>query len=144
MTREEFEKKFDKYGGTAIIHDITIYYDCYTIDVENGEEVVNFFNEGGYSIMCCVNLKDIDLTSKIHEEIEMLKTERILVHKQARLNIFDRIAIERKAKAEAIKDFAERLLNIFYPKLTICYYSDTKIKYEIDNIVKEMVGEEYE
>ena len=78
----------------------------------------------------------LDLINRQKAEIEKLKGSVIIN------NIMEIQKIEREAKVEAIKEFAERLKEKSFK--TIRNYGLTKDVVEvcdIDNIVKEMVGE---
>lgn len=78
----------------------------------------------------------IDLINRQKAEIERLKGSVIIN------NIMEIQKIKREAKSEAIKEFAERLKEKSFK--TIRNYGLTKDVVEvcdIDNLVKEMVGE---
>lgn len=83
-----------------------------------------------------------DLINRQKAEIERLKGSTIVN------NIMEGQRIKREAKAEAYKEFAERLKNKIktecnpYGAPTFDYDTSIKILNFIDNLVKEMVGEE--
>ena len=78
----------------------------------------------------------LDLTNRQQEEIEALITGQETLQKYI-----------AKAKAEAVKEFTERLKNKIktecnpYGKPTFDYDTSISIMHYIDNLVKEMVGE---
>ena len=84
----------------------------------------------------------IDLINRQKSEIERLKGSTIVN------NIMESQRIKREAKAEAYKEFAERLKNKIktecnpYGKPTYDYDTSISIMNYMDNLVKEMVGEE--
>ncbi len=85
----------------------------------------------------------ISLINRQQAEIERLQTENRILS-QKRVNLFERLEIIEKAKAEAIKEFAERLKKelINCPKIDIGGYTYFPIGFScIDNLVTEMVGE---
>ena len=83
----------------------------------------------------------LDLINRQKAEIEKLKGSTIVS------NIMESQRIKREAKAEAYKEFAERLKNKIktecnpYGKPTFDYDTSISIMRYIDNLVKEMVGE---
>lgn len=83
----------------------------------------------------------LDLINRQETEIEKLKGSTIVS------NIMESQRIKREAKAEAIKEFTERLKNKIktecnpYGKPTFDYDTSLAIMYYIDNLVKGMVGE---
>ena len=80
---------------------------------------------------CHANLIDyaISLINRQKEEIKRLKEEN---------NHFANIGkMDSKIKSEAIKEFAERVKDLIYEADDINPVSET----QIDNLVKEMVGE---
>ena len=79
----------------------------------------------------------LDLINRQKAEIERLKTENLILS-QKRINFFERIEIITAAEVRAVKEFAERLKD----KITMSPHSFISIdKWYIDNLVKEMVGE---
>jgi hypothetical protein len=91
----------------------------------------------------------LDLINRQKAEIERLETEYESVYEQARADILGNMAdggtschwcIEQH-KAEAIKEFAERLKERkFYVNFCRMYRCVVSVKV-IDNLVKEMVGD---
>ena len=84
--------------------------------------------------------KTIDLITRQQAENETLKTlnGRLVV-------LGDRFRSELKtAKAEAYKEFAERLKNEINIRTTYSREQDKNVMRMIDNLVKEMVGENNE
>ena len=83
----------------------------------------------------------LDLINRQKAEIEKLKGSTIVS------NIMESQRIKREAKAEAYKEFTERLKNKIktecnpYGKPTFDYDTSLAIMRYIDNLVKEMVGE---
>lgn len=84
----------------------------------------------------------LDLINRQKAEIEKLKGSTIVS------NIMESQRIKREAKAEAYKEFTERLKNKIktecnpYGKPTFDYDTSLAIMRYIDNLLKEMVGEE--
>lgn len=84
----------------------------------------------------------LDLINRQKAEIEKLKGSTIVS------NIMESQRIKREAKAEAYKEFTERLKNKIktecnqYGKPTFDYDTSLAIMRYIDNLVKEMVGED--
>ena len=85
-----------------------------------------------YSGSSCANkLKTgaLDLIKRQQAEIERLQAEQMMTEGYAD-------ALEERAKAEAIKEFAERLKG---RAEWDCYYEEKMVfEYSIDNLVKEM------
>lgn len=87
----------------------------------------------------------LDLINRQKAEIEQLKIENRILS-QKRISFPERLEIDRKARAEAVKEFAERLkehkidvdVSFGYGKEV---YTEAVAVIEIDNLVKEMVGE---
>ena len=83
----------------------------------------------------------LDLINRQKAEIEKLKGSTIVS------NIMESQRIKREAKAEAYKEFAERLKNKIktecnpYGKPTYDYDTSISIMNYMDNLVKEMIGE---
>ena len=75
----------------------------------------------------------VDEDNRQQAEIERLQTENRILS-QKRVNLFERLEIIEKAKAEAIKEFAERLKMANTSKLT--WFNE-----DFDTLVKEMVGD---
>ena len=99
--------------------------------------------EGKATDFCCL-LTTLDLIKRQKAEIERLEAEIDKQYEQARADILGNMAdggtschwcIDQH-KAEAIKDFAERLKNSMAIKLDRKFYFPI-----IDNLVKEMVGD---
>jgi hypothetical protein len=100
--------------------------------------------------MCnCMNMGDenalyryaLDLINRQQAENKELKTENLILS-QKRFNIFERIEftdkLKKQTKAEAIKEFVERLKESNHGTLSYCTgWVDFD---DIDNLVKEMVG----
>lgn len=76
----------------------------------------------------------LDIINRQKAEIERLKGS-VIVN-----NIMESQKIKREAKFEAIKEFAERLKEIV--KFTDDTYECWEIEGYIDNLVKEMLGDE--
>ena len=72
----------------------------------------------------------IDLINRQQAEIEILKGWERLLKAESHAPII------KKAKAEAVKEFAERLKRDCPDKLLVMHFD------AIDNLVKEMVGED--
>lgn len=92
-----------------------------------------------------VNLVSIqfqDLQERYEEE--QAEIERLKSMNQSKLDMLHDIRAELEtAKAEAIKEFAERLKNDLFYKCGDLNYTETcDTRRLIDNIVKEMVGED--
>ena len=89
-------------------------------------------------IKTCDNLHKhiFDLINRKEAEIESLKRAYLDYEETSGL---------KWARAEAIKEFAERLKDLIYPQLGISTYEKGEAFHfclgEIDNLVKEMVGE---
>ena len=75
--------------------------------------------------------------------VERLETETLILS-QKRANIFEITQAYERGRAEAIKEFAERLKNSLFSvsKTTDGHYVHHISGDEIDNLVKEMVGAE--
>jgi hypothetical protein len=86
----------------------------------------------------------LDLINRQQAENKALKTENLILS-QKRFNIFERIEftdkLKKQAKSKAIKEFAERYKNLLETELHWCECADEIIK-PLDNLVKEMVGEQ--
>ena len=85
--------------------------------------------------MCVFTLKSnaLDIINRQKAEIERLKEQfRYLDVECERLE-----KVNETAKAEAIKEFAERLKEQIYIKKDRLFYAE-----KIDNLVKEMVGDD--
>lgn len=79
----------------------------------------------------------LDLINRQKAEIERLKGSTIVN------NIMESQRIKREAKTEAYKEFAERLKKDLFYKCGDINYSETcDLRNLIDNLLKEMVGEE--
>ena len=84
----------------------------------------------------------LGLINRQKAEIEKLKGSTIVS------NIMESQRIKREAKAEAYKEFAEKMKNKIktecnpYGKPTFDYDTSISIMHYIDNLLKEMVGEE--
>ena len=97
-----------------------------------------------YAYKTCTIYKDsIDLINHQKAEIERLRSMN-----RAKLATIHDLQIELKtAKSEAVKEFAERLKNKIktecnpYGKPTFDYDTSIAIMHYIDNLVKEMVGD---
>lgn len=86
----------------------------------------------------------MEVIQKQEAEIERLQTENRILS-QKRMNLFERLEFIHKARAEAVKEFAERLKENVESydvatgyKITIVHAVEEET---IDNLVKEMVGE---
>ena len=77
----------------------------------------------------------LDLINRQKAEIEKLKGSTIVS------NIMESQRIKREAKAEAYKEFAKRLKNSIYINTNLLAYQCEDVKSVIDDIVKEMVGD---
>lgn len=139
MTKKEFQNKYSPKYDKITINGVTISYDCYEIDVEDGKDVVCFYNEGGYCFMCSIPLEDVDLINRQQTEIERLQGKNLMLS-QKRITFPERIELVNNARAEAIKEFAERLKNRL--KGNGGLFCVTTMNAQIDNLVKEMVGEQ--
>ena len=95
----------------------------------------------GSDYACFEDYEILDLINRQKAEIEKLKGSTIVS------NIMESQRIKREAKAEAYKEFAERLKNKIktecnpYGKPTFDYDTSLAIMRYIDNLVKEMVGD---
>ena len=82
----------------------------------------------------------------IHQKAEIEKLEKVLKGRDQLVNALNKCY--NQAKSESIKEFAERLKNKIktecnpYGKPTFDYDTSISIMRYIDNLVKEMVGEE--
>lgn len=90
-------------------------------------EIYNCMNVDDENAMCRYSL---DLISRQKAEIEKLQKEN---------NQFaDIVKLYSEIKAEARKEFAERLTDNFCP---MCDYEKWQIEDAVDNLIKEMEGE---
>ena len=108
-------------------------------DEDMGCEVCPYWAKG-----CTVEKDTIDLINRQQAEIERLKEEnkfhRKTITENAQRALEVTIEEVENAKAEAIKDFAERLKDV--PSLIIAGQKHYVIvESYFDNLVKEMVGE---
>jgi FtsZ-binding cell division protein ZapB len=85
----------------------------------------------------------LDLINRQQAENKELKTENLILS-QKRFNIFERIEftdkLKKQAKSEAIKEFADKMKGVI-PEIDDTYIERIVEDY-IDNLVKEMVGED--
>ena len=87
--------------------------------------------------------KALDLINRQNEEIEKLSNcvvmqEKLLKENEKRIeSVVENIIADEKLKAEAIKEFAERLKEL--PSVKNCEYEWLHL--DIYNLVKEMVGD---
>lgn len=112
-------------------------------------------NVHGSDYACFEDYEILDLIKRQKAEIEAIKDEKSMVFKfsEKQMNEIKESVLksieynEREIKAEAIKEFAERLKNKIktecnpYGKPTFDYDTSLAIMRYIDNLVKEMVGE---
>lgn len=83
--------------------------------------------------------KTIDLIIRKTEEINRLKAE---IERLKGSTIVNNKRIKREAKAEAYKEFAERLKNEINIRTTYSREQDKNVMRMIDNLVKEMIYDE--
>ena len=98
---------------------------------------INEFNETGISVdNNRLDKLTLELINRQKAEIEKLKGSTIVS------NIMESKRIKREAKAEAYKEFAERLNE--EAQIADCFDSYNMVvgTHFIDNLLKEMVGEE--
>lgn len=91
-----------------------------------------------YHCTTALNEATIDLIKRQQAEIERLQkdSERL---KKVQMQLDDVLIMRHIIKAEAIKEFAEMLKNDWIGNLYYC--EDLDITEWIDNLVKEMVGD---
>ena len=112
-------------------------------DEDMGCEVCPYWAKG-----CTVEKDTIDLINRQQAEIERLKEEnkfhRKTITENAQRALEVTIEEIEKAKSEAIKEFAERLKTIFNFGVRVYEGKCTVdgVVHNIDNLVKEMVGDE--
>ena len=105
-------------------------------------EIIKILTDYGTQCKPEVISAAISLINRQKAEIEKLKGSTIVS------NIMESQRIKREAKAEAYKEFAERLKNKIktecnpYGKPTYDYDTSISIMNYMDNLLKEMVGEE--
>ena len=145
MTKEEFQNKYSPKNDEITINGVTISYDCYEIDVEDGKDVVCFYNEGGYCFMCSIPLEDVDLINRQQAEIEDLKEDNF-IKSQKRANIFEILNAHEKGRAEAIKEFVNSATDLCYKEfgseLEVAHTFAAILTRTLDSFEKEMVGEQ--
>ena len=78
----------------------------------------------------------LDLINRQKAEIERLRGSTIVN------NIMESQRIKREAKAEAVKEFAERLKNEINIRTTYSREQDKNVMRMIDNLVKELISDE--
>ena len=130
-----------KFTDEEIIRNLTEVLigamDGYSAYLENGGIIDK--NQEQYIEMLA---DGINLINRQKSEIEWLRGSTIIN------NIMNSQRIKREAKAEAYKEFAERVKNKIktecnpYGKPTFDYDTSLAIMRYIDNLVTEMVGEE--
>ena len=94
----------------------------------------------GFTSSASKTLKDtLDLINRLQAENEDLKTENLILS-QKRFNIFERIEftdkLKNRFKAEAYKECIEKVKEI----IEGCHY--ISVYNELDNLLKELVGED--
>ena len=87
----------------------------------------------------------LDLINRQKAEIERLQTENRILS-QKRMNLFERLEFIHKARAEAVKEFAEKIKISLddlpsYSEEDFIYVDEFELRDKIDNLVKEMAGE---
>lgn len=117
------------------------------------EEIINVLERCISSITCldcpladgeCMKLPvhELDLIKRQREEIEKLNAENMLTMSERnafRTAFYDVSKQLKTAKSESVKEFAERLKNLWYDNR---YDSpDIEFDYFVDNLVKEMTKE---
>ena len=109
----------------------------------------------GSDYACFEDYEILDLIKRQKAELEAIKDKRAMVFKlseeqinEVKEDVLKSVEYnEREIKAEAIKEFTERLKNKIktecnpYGKPTFDYDTSIKILNFIDNLVKEMVGD---
>ena len=103
----------------------------------------------GSDYACFEDYEILDLIKRQKAELEAIKDEKAMVFKlsEEQLNKVNENLLksieynEREIKAEAIKEFAERLKNSIYINTNLLAYQCEDVKSVIDDIVKEMVGD---
>ena len=94
-------------------------------------------------------IEALGLVKQQQTEIEAIKDKRAIVFKlsEEQINEVNEDVLksveynERKIKAEAYKEFAERLKSSIYIDTNLLVYECREVKSLIDDIVKEMVGD---
>ena len=87
---------------------------------------------------CIIARNALDLINRQKAEIEFLKQDALT---PVVTKIGDEIARRQKIKAEAIKEFAERLKKAGFNGMDVVIPEEVVFIDDIDNLVKEMVGD---
>ena len=100
------------------------------------ENHIDDFNKNGISVdNNRLDKLTLDLINRQKAEIERLKGWENLLKAESHAPIV------KKAKSEAIKEFAKRLKNSIYINTDLLVYQCEEVESMIDDIVKEMVGD---
>ena len=110
---------------------------CFTDDENNCCTCPLSDNSGKLCVGVLVK-NALDLINRQQEEIERLKEDRKRL-KKVQMQLDDLCIMHRTIRAEAIKEFADKLKEK-YKYHELCGYE--VINGELDDLVKEMVGEE--
>ena len=78
-----------------------------------------------------------DRIVSLFNENEGLQTE-LQIYKQNRMTLYERIELVKKTRTKAVKEFAERVINLIYSADDI----NPITEWQIDNIVAEMAKDE--
>lgn len=116
------------------------------------EEAINTYNEKGVFVSA-ENLQQqaLDLIKRQKKELEDIKDKKAIVFKlseeqlsEVNENLLKSVEYnERKIKAEAYKEFAERLKKDLFYKCGDINYSETcDLRKFIDSILEELVGDD--
>ena len=103
----------------------------------------------GSDYACFEDYEILDLIKRQKAELEAIKDKRAMVFKlseeqinEVKEDVLKSVEYnEREIKAEAYKEFAERLKSSIYINTNLLVYQCEEVESLIDDIVKEMVGE---
>ena len=103
----------------------------------------------GSDYACFEDYEILDLIERQKAELETIKDEKAMVFKlseeqinEVKEDVLKSVEYnEREIKAEAYKEFAQRLKNSIYINTDLLVYQCEEVESMIDDIVKEMVGE---
>ena len=141
MTKKEFQNKYSPKYDEITINGVTISYDCYEINVEDGKDVVCFYNEGGYCFMCSIPLEDVDLINRQQAEIERLNG---CVKSEEEVRAIANATIQagiRIIKAEAIKELEAKIHEKLHQAEMHGNFEPVVTREMFDSVAKEVVGE---
>ena len=103
----------------------------------------------GSDYACFEDYEILDLIKRQKAELEAIKDKKAMVFKlseeqinEVKEDVLKSVEYnEREIKAEAYKEFAQRLKNSIYINTNLLVYQCEEVESVIDDIVKEMVGE---